>query len=61
MDKEITDIRPTWGPIGDHAPIWKVTYTVNKSGRTYFKHVHAKDEMEAYMFVMGLRKQPQPT
>jgi hypothetical protein len=58
MDKEITNISLTWGPIGDHAPIWRVEYTVDNSGRIYFKHVHAKDELEAYSLVMGLREEP---
>lgn len=58
MSREIIDISLTWVPSGGNASIWKVTYTAGDSGRTYFRHVHAKDELEAYMFVMGLRKQP---
>jgi hypothetical protein len=58
MDREVINISLTWGPIGDDAPLWKVTYTAKANGRIYVKHVHAKDELEAYSLVMGLREEP---
>jgi hypothetical protein len=61
MSREIIDIKRAWVPIWDDRPVWKVTYTAKANGRTYFEHVQAKDELEAYTIVMGLRKQPQPT
>jgi hypothetical protein len=58
MSREITNISPSWEPTGGHTPIWKVAYTAGNNGRTYFKYVHAKDELEAYSLVMGLREEP---
>jgi hypothetical protein len=58
MDKEITNIRLTWWYTENLPSIWRVEYTAKANGRRYFKHVHAKDELEAYSIVMGLREEP---
>ncbi len=59
MDKEIIEIRrvnSAWEELPYY--LWRVDYTVSDNGLRYFRHVSAKDELEAYSIVMGFNEQP---